>query len=253
MDIVKSVLQPSGLLLLFLTTALVCWFYSHQLAFGLVVVATVSLYLLSIGVIANALLRGLEHDIKPLSSRSTMTAQAIVVLGCDVSEKTPEYGNEPQPGAFLLQRLRYATLLAKQTHLPILVSGGTFHGINEAEVMQRFLEKQDSPATWMEVDSLSTWENARYSADILKKENISRILLVSHASHLKRACYAFSAAGLDCLPAPTAFKEKRRSLGSLSGWLPNTEELYKSNLALKEYMGLAWYRLHYKVYGRTRL
>jgi len=40
-----------------------------------------------------------------------------------------------------------------------------------------------------------TWENAAFTARMLRRENVDKILLVTHAWHMPRAKVAFAAAG----------------------------------------------------------
>jgi len=51
------------------------------------------------------------------------SAQAIVVLGGGTRRNAPEYGGDTL-GALTLERLRYGTVVARVTHLPMLLSGG---------------------------------------------------------------------------------------------------------------------------------
>ena len=235
MSLIKALLLPPGLQLLLLFTALTLWFRRPLLAFVLVTVAMLSLYLLSTGLVANWLMRGLEPP--TVTPEDSQQAQAIVVLGTGAIRHTPEYDNIPQPGALLRQRLDYAIHLTAQSKLPILVTGGSPTGVNEAEVMQRYLHDNRTEAQWIEDKSRNTRENALYSVPLLRKDGIDTVLLVSHAWHMQRGCLEFEQLGITCLPAPTAYANQPVTFPLL----PQAIELRKSQLAIKEYFGLIWF------------
>jgi uncharacterized SAM-binding protein YcdF (DUF218 family) len=78
-------------------------------------------------------------------------AQAIVILGGGVRHEALEYGGHTL-GRLTLERTRYGARVAKQTGLPVLVSGGApSGGIAEAEVMRAALaEEFGVPVRWVE-------------------------------------------------------------------------------------------------------
>ena len=92
---------------------------------------------------------------------------------------------------------------------------------------------------WLEVRARNTEQNAAFSALMLKADGISRIVLVSHATHLARAVPLFEAQGLTVFPAPTQFISSPRSW--LEALLPDS--LYRSREALHEYLGMLYYRM----------
>ncbi|WP_281647133.1 YdcF family protein [Parendozoicomonas sp. Alg238-R29] len=239
----KSLLQPPGIQLVILLIALLCWFRFRYLSFALVLISCTSLYLLSTAAVSNALMKGLETEKVFHFISGQEKADAIVILGTGVLGNTPEYEMTPQPGPLLLQRLRYGLMLHTETGLPLLVSGGSRYGINEARVMKTFLENHGATVQWLDSSSRTTRENAEHSADILKQYNAQRILLVSHAWHLPRAKSVFEQVGFTVIAAPTAQASTQLSVMSLEAWLPNVRYLRKSQLALHEYAGMFWYRI----------
>lgn len=73
----------------------------------------------------------------------------------------------------------------------ILLSGGIANktaGIPEAVAMQEYLIKQGIPKERIitERNSLTTVQNAKYCAPLLKSHNLNSITLVSSSYHLKR-------------------------------------------------------------------
>src|SRR5690606_14305765 len=125
-------------------------------------------------------------------------AQAIVVLGAG-RERADMAWREDQPSHIALERLRYASRLAKATGLPILASGGLHYGQppSEAALAAEALRRDfATPTRWQEKRSRTTWENALYSAEILKAEGIEQIVLVTSAAHMPRARWCFEQNGL---------------------------------------------------------
>lgn len=205
-----------------------------------IVVGAALIAVLSLPVVGDTLLRGLEDG--PLRRDQMPLAQAIVVLGAGRYRDAPEFGGDTV-GEGALSRLRYAARLHRESGLPILVSGGRPDGgqLSEAEAMARALTDEFLvPVRWCEDGSDNTAENARRSAALLTPEGIDRVLLVTHAWHMPRARRAFEAAGLTVIPAATQFHEGARTP---LDFLPQAEGLGRSRQALHEWIGLLWYGL----------
>ena len=192
------------------------------------------------------LLRPLESLEPPL--RSANGAEAIVVLTAGRLENSPEYGGKDIPNYVALARLRYAAKLQRETGLPLLVSGGygKTDDRDESLATSAALVLQEdfaTPVTWTEDRSTNTAQNAAFSAAILKKAGVRRILLVTDAMHMRRSRMAFSHEGLEVIGAPTMFFSRNR-LRWLD-FLPGAEGLRRSRYALYEWLGMAWYGLKY--------
>ncbi|RKZ35880.1 MAG: YdcF family protein, partial [Gammaproteobacteria bacterium] len=131
---------------------------------GLVVIALVSLYVLSIEPVAHALVNGLETV--PVLTEPDLVRQqpqAIVVLGGGRYSDAPEYGGDTVARG-TLERLRYGARLHRQTGLPLLVTGGRVYGETTAEatLMKSVLTDEFGVGVkWAENESRNTFENAR--------------------------------------------------------------------------------------------
>jgi uncharacterized SAM-binding protein YcdF (DUF218 family) len=68
-----------------------------------------------------------------------------------------------------------------------------------------------------------------------------RFALVTSAGHMRRAMGLFARQGAEPIPVPTDY----RLPGTWGGlaWLPSPRGLAASDLAIHEYLGLAWYRV----------
>ncbi|TCT09055.1 YdcF family protein [Paralcaligenes ureilyticus] len=211
---------------------------SGQMLFALSIAA---LSVLSMPVVSDKLVQSLE--IYPaIQGSETHGAQAMVVLGGGINLDQPEYqASSLSPEG--LQRVTYAAYLYQKTHLPILVTGGSpFGGEAEADVMQRELTQIfNVPVKWVESKSDNTMQNAQMSWGLVHKEGITQILLITHAWHMRRAKTSFERAGFTVIPAPTVFQNVPRN--SVLKFIPQARALNKSNIALHEWIGIAWYKL----------
>jgi uncharacterized SAM-binding protein YcdF (DUF218 family) len=124
------------------------------------------------------------------------------------------------------------------------VTGGAPLGniSSEAEQMKSVLENEfRTPVKWVEGSSNNTHENAYKSYEILKKDGIKHIMLVTHAWHMPRAMREFERAGFQVTPAPTAFTTRYRTDGL--AYLPTASALQQSRIFIHEVIGMLWYRL----------
>lgn len=162
--------------------------------------------------------------------------QAIVILGGGIHRGAPEYEAADTLSPATLVRVRYGAWLAKRNHLPVLVSGGSvLGGTAEAKLMASTLEMEFGvPVRWIESASKDTGENAVFSSRILQQNGISRIGLVSHAYHLRRASALFTKQGMTVVPAPTFSTVVTTGL---EAWLPSASSLDNSFVAIHETAG----------------
>jgi uncharacterized SAM-binding protein YcdF (DUF218 family) len=198
------------------------------------------LLVLSIPVVGSMLVSTLEP---PFSDPLQNPADAIVVLGGGSYADAPEYGGDTVGGSSL-ERLRYAALLYKRSHKPILVAGGNprQYATPESAQMRAVLEDEwRIPVQWSDDTSDNTLENARNSYAMLARAGIRRIYLVTHAWHMPRARRAFESAGFTVIPAPTRFA-LHRSL-RLADFVPDAEGFLLSARFCREVLGSIWYRL----------
>jgi uncharacterized SAM-binding protein YcdF (DUF218 family) len=228
--------------LILLWPPLLAWLLRKpRLAARLAVASLVLLALLSVPVVGGFSLQALE--IAPaLDLNNPPSAEAIVVLGGGRRIGSPEYGGD-SVNAFTLERLRYAAWLHRRTGRPILVTGGAPGGgcTPEGILMTQTLGQDfKTPVKWQENRALTTWDNARNSATLLKQDGIKRIYLVSHAWHLRRAVPLFEKEGLEVVPAGTGFSSSDSN--DIFDWIPNTRAYTESYLALHEWLGVLWYK-----------
>jgi uncharacterized SAM-binding protein YcdF (DUF218 family) len=185
-----------------------------------------------------------------VNSLSTGQPAAIVILAAGRRREATEFGgglgNETLD-PLSLERVRYGAYLGRKTGLPILVSGG-LSGPRDPSLARLMAATLSSDyglqPKWLEDRSSNTAENAIHSAGILKPAGITRVILVTHAWHMKRSEKAFTANGLSVKPAPTAAYDTSM-MGILDEITPGLGTLRMSGYAIHEIIGIAWYSLKY--------
>jgi len=230
----KALLLPPGGPLLIGVAGLLIWARRPRLGLALCAVSIGSLWLLSMPIVSDALTRATEGypALDPTHLTETQArAQAIVILGGGVRRGAPEVGGDA-PSTYADLRLIEGAKIARATQLPILVSGSA----REAAAMRRFVEENlQIPVRWSETASTNTHENALYSARLLRREGIERVILVTSSTHMVRAVAEFTAAGLEVTAAPAEMwtHDERGAVA----FVPTVLALYRSHVALYEWAG----------------
>ncbi len=199
--------------------------------------ALVALLVLALPPVAGALTATLEQGEQ---AGDPAGAQAIILLGAEVVHQADGH---TAPGLLSLERERTAARLARQTGLPLLVSGGvTRPGAAPvgAAMAESLREDFATPARWVEDRSADTFENAGNAARILLPEGIKTVLVVTDQWHMRRARLAFRIAGLQAIAAPVP-----PSQGGVDwhDFIPYAGAWMESYYALHEWIGIAWYML----------
>lgn len=215
---------------------------------GLLVLALGMLWLTpwSLPVVSDGLRLSLESRFAREPASALPQVDAIVVLGGGISGG-PRDWPDPDLGP-AADRVWHAARLFHAGKAPrMILSGGSMpwngERRSEAEAMQRFLADLGVPSGALLLDgrSRNTHENAVYTAQILNEQGLGRVLLVTSALHMPRALATFQAAGVDAVAAPTDFEVMPQPDHPLR-WLPDSEALFASTRALKEYLGWWVYR-----------
>jgi uncharacterized SAM-binding protein YcdF (DUF218 family) len=230
------------------------WFTRRQKA-GKLLVSTgaLLLILLGYGVSTRWLLMPLERQYSPILAANSVTSQDaqpvkwIVVLGGGgvYSSQLP---SPSQLSSASLTRLIEGIRLHRQ--IPgsklILSEGNIFDSGPVAEIMGTVAQdlgvgKDDLV---LETQSQDTEAQAVLISPLVGTD---RFFLVTSASHMPRSMGLFRKQGMNPIAAPTDFE----SLSSES-WVPSTlypsaGGLRKAELAVHEYLGLAWAKLRGKI------
>ena len=242
----SSLAPPNLFILAALVGVVLAWRWRRP-GLGLATAAVVCLYLAATPLIADWLLGAATALAASMPlAQAASSPGAIVVLSADLHHAAGP-GEPDAAGPLTLERLAEAARLERRLDLPILVSGGWIEGAHAslATVMARTLQEDfDLRPTWLEDRSRDTYENAVFSAAILRQVGISSALVVTSPWHMARALWAFHAAGYPVIPAPTP--GARPSSWRVTSLLPQVPALNDSYLALHELVGLAWYVCRYR-------
>ncbi|WP_337875664.1 YdcF family protein [Elioraea sp.] len=231
-------LPPLGLALAALVLALMAWRGRRRagLVAALALVAQIGLATPFASGWLRASLEGLVPD---AAGPDDAAAGAIIVLGADLVRTA----TGADVGPLTLERMRAAAALQRRTGLPLLVTGGTRLPDDQAtlaEVMaHRFAADFGLPVRWIEPHARNTRENARFSAALLRGEEIGHAYAVTHAWHLPRALLSFRQVGFPVTPVG-----ERQALapdGRASDFVPRPDHLARSWFYLREWAGLAFY------------
>lgn len=232
--ILKALVLPPGGPLLLALIGLALWRFRPRAALLATAGGVLALLALSLPPTSVALQRAL-YDGRVFDYASARDAQALVVLGGG-TRFAPEYGGDTL-NALTLERVRYAARIARQTRLPVLVSGGPVSSrVAEAQLMREALVSEfDVPVRWVEDGSRTTHENAVMSARLLHRDGVRRVVLVAHAFDMARAEAEFAAQGIATIPAPTGIATWH--FDALVDVLPSMGALHSSYYALYEMAG----------------
>ncbi|HDP90375.1 MAG TPA: YdcF family protein [Thioalkalivibrio sp.] len=184
----------------------------------------------------------------PAIQPDAVTGERLVALGAGRNANAPEYGGDA-PSPYALERLRYTAHLARATGTPVILSGGTVYPQeqeSEARLGARLLVEDYGIADLqLEEHSRNTWENALNTRALLERDGVRRVTVVTQAWHMPRAMWCFEHAGILAQAAPTGFAGPLGDEQGLYAVLPSARALAHARLALREMVGMAWYRAVY--------
>jgi uncharacterized SAM-binding protein YcdF (DUF218 family) len=246
--LLKAIFLPPGLFLLVLAFAL-GWGRRKPLR----ALAWSALFVLSLSstpVVSNWAVRTLEriHPVLDSTRLAEVVAQsapqAIVVLGGGLRLGALEEADQAALNRHSLERTNFAARLHRLTGLPVLVSGGTISPapVSEAQVMARVLQDHYGiPTRWIERNSINTRENAQFSAVKLKRDGITRVLLVTSALHMPRSVVEFEREGLTVVPAASGYYASGPQ--NWRSFLPGLNAAQGLAYSAHEWVGLLWYKM----------
>lgn len=164
----------------------------------------------------------------------------ILVGGATGSARSADELHRLERATF--QRLVYGLQLASASSAStVLISGGAEVGLtNEARIAEQFALRFGWPAARLGVEEASTdtWTSAVEVAQRLPRT--ARPVLVTSASHMRRAKLAYRKSGLDVIACPVPDPEALIVPDSL---IPQGGTLGRSSQLLKEILGLVTYSM----------
>ncbi len=202
--------------------------------------------LLSLPLVSFLVLGSLEWSYPPLR-RLPEEAEAIVVLSgsCELPNSVRL---EAVLGSDTMQRCLYAAdVYHRGKPRPVVVSGEgidpTLAASSSAELMRDMLIKMGVHAEdlRLEPNSRSTYENAVECRKLLDQLGIRKILLVTEATHMRRAASCFRKQGIEVVPAACHQRATDFEF-SILNFVPSPSAAVDISDSIHEWLGLAWYR-----------
>lgn len=240
--IVGGLIMPLPMFMMALVLVFILiWRKHYRLAQGLLGLMLVFLYVLSTPPAANGLLLPLESQ---YSKYQDQAVDAIVVLG------GYHHSDDLRPITSLLSA-ESLSRLSEGVRLHGLNPGSTLHfsgysdhdPISHAEAMAKVAMSMGVDPAVIQTNGVpkDTADEAAFWASEL---NGRKVALVTSASHMPRAMFLFTRAGLDPIPAPTHFRSGKVSLAYWRSWMPSDVFLNMSRVAWHEYLGLTWAKMN---------
>lgn len=214
-------------------------FRQYRTGGAIIFVACSWLYLCATPAFVGLMRRGLESHYPYAPASAYPKADAIVVFGGDGMPNAHANWQE-EPDVISRNRLGFAYQLYAAGRAPIMVLSANEGG---AIKMARILESKGLRPGSLRVESQAdtTYENALYSSQILKREKLGRVLLVTSPYHMQRSLAVLRRRGVDAIPAPTM--PRVETANGDDSWMPHHFALWRSHMYLHEYFGLLAYRL----------
>ncbi len=214
----------------------------------LLVLAALVLLFFSSGPVQRKLVTSLERAYMPVNE-SVVKADAIVALGGAGRPKTfPRNHVEFNESG---ERIFHAIRLFKAGAAPYIITTGggidfMLNGQKEGDDMKELMVEFGAPADRIisESRSQNTHDNATMVMEIMRQRKLgTTILLVTSAMHMKRSVATFKRAGFTVIPAPADYLVEDSGTALWYSLLPTASNLTDSTAAIREYIGIATYKL----------
>lgn len=233
------------IILMVLLLAVTSLMLNHRRTGVFLAIMGFSLFLLvGSGLLTQFTLNSLQTHL-PIETPHWTKRNAILILGIGTTQwpATTHISTHPLGYSRIHEAARLYYLCKKQAGIcRIITSGGdpTKHGVAEAVVMAHELTEIGIPSTdiIMEPKSRNTYENAKFSSEIIRSQNLDNLILVTSGFHMKRSLLFFQTFNLHPLPAPSDRLSAHISV------LPLSQNFALLDLALHEYTGMAQYYLY---------
>jgi uncharacterized SAM-binding protein YcdF (DUF218 family) len=244
-------LAPANfILILFLLSGLI-WFFNKKLSRVAFLSAGTLFVLIGIFPIGHNLLVYLEKNYEQ-SFLEDKAFEGILVLGGYFSpdiynaKKIPSLNSN---GDRVVEALR---LIQQFPHAKIIFSGkvGSLrkYSVSETEITKEFLRPFDIKADQIifESNSRNTYENIKFSYELLKPEPEEEWLLLTSAYHMNRAMRVAKSYNWKLIPHPVDYRTNGK-YKIFPYALKVSHSFYQFEIALKELVGLIFYRFSGKI------
>jgi uncharacterized SAM-binding protein YcdF (DUF218 family) len=208
---------------------------TRRAAVFMLVASVLVLAVFSTGKMATLVMSPLEFSF-PRVPDELPPAQAIVVLAAYAADD-PDMSLSDRPNPSGLYRIVEGVLLWRKCEdCRVVVTGGS----PTTDVMAALVIALGVPRDRVTIDTGAV-NTAASAANVQRLLGTAPFFLVTSAGHLPRAMQAFTARGLQPIPAPTDHQLPRTV--RQASWSLSPFHLQASDLAMHEWAGGLWYRL----------
>ncbi len=206
--------------------------------------AFILFFLAGSGILTQPILNSLQSH-APLTAPHWAKRNAILILGIGTTPwpDNSRISTHPLGYSRIHEAARLYYLCKKQTAVcRVITTGGdpTKHGTAEATVMARELIEIGVPSADIIIEprSRNTYENAKFSGEIIHSQKLDKIILVTSGFHMTRSLLFFQSFNLHPTPAPSDRLSSHFSL------VPLSQNFALLDLALHEHTGMSQYYLY---------
>lgn len=206
------------------------------------------LFVSSTGFVGESLLKPLEDAFPRLAVDDCPRADAVVVLGGILGGGRNSAERFEWGGA--VDRFEEGVALWHARKAPWLIfTGGRLpwseHEYSESSLLKVAAARRGVPADAIIelVGAPNTEGEVSRLLDLNERVKVARILLVTTAWHMPRAELLFRQGGFDVIPYPVDYVTREGVDLGLFGLLPAPDGLLMSHVAIREYLGLMYYKL----------
>lgn len=239
--------QPLVVVLLLIGAGLVFWLFKMpRSGTALVMIGFVATLVMSVTPLGVVMMSVLENRFPKPTLPERIAG--IVVLGGSFDTKIARTRHVPELNE-AADRITTALVLARRfPEARVVFTGGSAsmleEDIAETDIAREILPDLglDPARLELEDNARNTVENAVFSKAIAKPKVGETWLLITSAYHMPRSVGCFRAAGFDVVPYPTDYQTP----GGSAAYSPSTatiRNVEKVHFAIREYLGLAAYRL----------
>jgi uncharacterized SAM-binding protein YcdF (DUF218 family) len=239
-------------ILLLILVALACSLLRWRKTAGVLLILGVTLFVgIGCGPVPGLLLQDLQASYSANGVIHEAHSTTIILLGNGTERFSGVDGVSIEPGPLAYGRITkalelYRACKQKNSACTILVTGGDpqHHGVTEAVVYGALLQRLgvESADLLLETRSQNTWQNAQYSAGLLKSHPADQVLLVTSGTHLRRGVLYFARFGIHGQPVRADW------VGAESSVIPASYNFLVTDLAIHEYVGV-WRYYVYEAMG----
>jgi len=209
--------------------------------------AAALLCLSSLPAVGDRLIGVLEERYPRLEAHQCPPADAIVVLGGIVGDWDEALRIEWSDA---VERYEWGVRLQQLGKAPLLIlSGGALdrlgNRLTEGDAMREAASREGVPEDAIRVirDVAVTADEAAAVAELARRERLERVILVTSAFHMPRAVYLFDLEGLKTVPFPVDYRQPAGRPARILDFVPQADGLRHTELTLKEFYGLLYYRV----------